>query len=343
MVWKKKVFKPTRVGGLMLRRGVQLASALASNYVNRHYGSRTTTRSGRKGIDAGGTSTQRDVKTIYRKKSMPRYKKKTWKKFVKKVQAVNEMETGTTTRNIISNISTSVSPLGQSFVSTHLYGYTGADASGEAGSGDMNFIAFTDLALNRTDYDVPAPNSDMYKLTGAWDNKIKFISARLQLDIHNTGSQPVICDMYFLEYNKKSVDSRLNLAFSVGYDISSIVRPPSGSTPPKTQLTQYGVSLFDMGEAISRGGFTVKKVKSYQIPAGDIVTEQIRDPRTYIVDMQLLQADTAKFAHPKYTETLLLVYRNPDTEASATVQCTAVRSYKYQIHGVNRTATAYTS
>lgn len=295
------------------------------------------TESGKKGIDAGGVTLQRDQKVIYRRKRMPRRKRQAWKKFVQKVKAVNEKEQGTRTVILRSNDTFTVASQQQQFHACHLLGYTGN--LNDPGDGDMKYIITKDSEAYVTQQattgeDIKNPNFSI--------SKFKFTSAKLQLDIQNTGTVGLILDLYWLEYNQKTTDANFDDCHTNGVTKTIPIEDPSSNYGDylKPQLTDYGVTLFDLGQVISRGKFTIRKVKTYNLPSGDVITEQLRDARTYIVNGEDLKSDNNKFGHPKYTETVLIVARNPAASTAGQFTTSCVRTYKYKINGVNETAAA---
>lgn len=320
---------------------VNSAVATAVDRTFRHFGTQTTTSSGKKGIDAGGTSFQRDSKLIYKRKPQPKKKRRRWRKFVKKVQAATQKEKGLRTVTVCGKQTVSVPAATQKPYYVHLYGYTGLDSSEELGAGDIKYVISNDFDTKTTD---ESAIGSVFKDVNKNVSKIKFTSAKLQLDILNTSTSGVILDMYFLEYNRKSVDTNLGTSYVNAQAATEEIQEPIApfNDQPKIEITKYGVTPFELGNFISRGGYTIQKVVTKQIPAGDLVTEQIRDARNYIMHIPTVLADNGVLAHPKYTETILFLIRNPKASGeAATVSFNVTRTYKYQIDGVNETANRY--
>ena len=82
----------------MFRRAYHSRNRSSRRRSVHHARSRSTRRSARKRTSSGqGVTTQYDRKTIYRKKRMPRAKRRRWVSFVKKVAAASEKDLGSKT------------------------------------------------------------------------------------------------------------------------------------------------------------------------------------------------------------------------------------------------------
>jgi len=101
--------------------------------------SATFTMNRRKRINSGGgVTTQHDKRFVYAKKRQPRFKRKRWGRFVKKVHAVAEKDYGT--RTVVMNKTYSMSnTTALSNLTGSVYLYSQKGSTGEVG-GDLNII-----------------------------------------------------------------------------------------------------------------------------------------------------------------------------------------------------------
>lgn len=143
----------------------------------------TKTKSSKKQRSLPGVSNQHDMQTVYRRRRMPRYKKKRWVGFCKKVRAVLLKEHGSL--NIIRNseISTTCNnpSQDQEFQFHLIYGCQGdALASKSAGHDDLTKVAGS-AATNNT-------------------SLLKFKSAILDITMTNKATVGQEVDIYHIQF-----------------------------------------------------------------------------------------------------------------------------------------------
>lgn len=314
-------------------------------------GSRMARRTGnKKSVAFDGTTLQRDDKVSYVKKRMPRRKKKAWKKFVKKVVAVEVKDRGLQVAKFNQNgfSSAAVPALGQIFKAFHLYG-AGSTAA-EPGVRDIWHLA----------KDVEAAGVDWIKVTGGYNNPkiandnmkvpVRMQSAILDLYLKNTGSVTVVLDIYHLWYKGKTNAP----SFGDGYNwvqAQEVIRQ-EGNTSANTangqiDLTTRGATLFDEPNLVSYLGCTVKSIRQVQLTPGGVHTMQIRDPKNYNIDLfkyvPQSGVEYTPFVDTKLTETYLVVAKNLDPSEAGSILMYADRTYRYTIEGVKTTKTGQQS
>lgn len=244
-----------------------------------------------KGSSRSGVTQQRDVQVQYRKKRMPARKRRTWTKFVKKVQAANERALGTKT--LVYNYSytgSSTTANGQNFLFCSLYGCHGSAPANEIGSNDL-------YTLFENAYDVTGDN-----------NKLTFKSAVLDVTLTNTGTNKLEVDVYVLSYWGQSAFANFNAAHSEAAADTPTMDPNSTGFFTPLTIFKRGVTLFDMPALIKNAKCTVVKKIKYWIDVGDTVTYQIRDPRTHVISENQV-VDNFHPTLPKLTQSLFINFK----------------------------------
>lgn len=306
----------------------------------------TVGRASKKSIAIDGVTRQRDDKMLYKKRRMPAKKRKQWKKFVKKVNAVEIKDRGLQivkyNQNGVSN--TTVPALGQRYKAVHLYG-TGGTA-GEPGSRDLFLLGS----------DVEAKAVNWLKLLGGNINptipnaknltEIRMQSAQLDLYIKNTGNVVLLIEVYHLWYVKNN--NCPSFGDTVGWvdAVEQVKQEYDGTTVSAlaaVDLQTFNASMFDEPQFISKLGCTVKSVRQVYLGSGEIHHMQIRDPKNYNINLfnYRLQdgVNYQGYVDPKLTETYVVVAKNIDQTTEGTFTVNACRTYRYTVEGVKQTAT----
>lgn len=332
-------------------------------------GSRRTKRTRRTGY--GGVTAQHDAKNVYVKKTMPKYKRRSWKKFVKKVQAVNEGECGThkimfnegfnlessynqlfrdVTKNENQTVNVEFIAKEQGVSAVHLYG-------GQRGAGTYTGynMGVEDLQRITESY----PNEfELYNIANARNTlqpttKMKFISAVLDTTFTNTnGTIPLEVDCYHIVYNKTWVNDLVvnpgvvgNSSYqdfmnqyAINFGNNHIVDIANGGKVfrPRIFLQHRGATPFEMGDALSAMGIKILKKTKHFVGANQSFTVQIRDPKTRIIDRSTFAAG-GNFTFGKFTQTLLFIAKpavDPAEGTKFTWTLGTTRTYKYQVMGI---------
>ncbi|AXH78172.1 MAG: putative capsid protein [Cressdnaviricota sp.] len=301
----------------------------------------------RNGIKSGqGVTTQQDRKFIYAKRRQPRFKRKRWGRFVKKVHAVAEKDYGTRTvvMNKIYSISNQISGL-QANGAIYLYSQKGSTAAENAG--DLNLIGTLE--------NVAAPTAAA-GITVWGSTKLLFQSAVLDVTIRNastridTGPQTVYAseakmevDVYEMMVKRPTEEAggTFNTFASLLNDNTTEIAPIGGAG---TELVynMRGATPFDTTFSLSRWGIRILKKTKYFIPNGDTITYQVRDPRRRVVTRDdCINQDG--FNRPGWTRILWVVGKLvPGLTVGETVNTYqewlligATRKYMYKVEGAN--------
>lgn len=277
---------------------------------------------GPKVISGTGVTSQYDRKVQYRKKSMPRRKKRQWIKFVKKVNAVALKQFGTKT--IVRNSQAGVNWTGdsQEYLTLSLYGKDGqADTVSTLSKGN------DDLAqIYQNDSELLDASSSGHFTSAVMD--LTIVNNSFAADsAENTGMEVDVYEIMYtkmLDYNspQQYITKAQTNTGQINTGIPSITLPNRGVTP------------FDFPDASSNGFRIIKKTK-YFLGRGETCTYQIRNPKNYKFRQSFIQDGDDNFAISKITRTVMVVAKGVPTATPTAVTkrinigCT--RNYKYKI------------
>lgn len=307
------------------------------------YTQRKRTRSG-SGI-LGGTNA--DKRFVYRKKRMPKRKRRTWVRFTKKVHAVAEKELGP--RTVLFNdqiLQTGVTVGEQNCLTLCLYPQ-------KSGQGFLN-----DLSAISTLENAGAPTSAA-GITTWRSTKMLFQSAVMDLTIRNTstfqtGADPssraldasasIELDVYefMIRGNEPANAGATCQTFSQClqvYDDPNIGGAGAGN---ELDIKYRGTTPFELPRQIGQWKIKILKKTKFFIPNGQTITHQIRDPKRHVANMAELQ-DGESFYKPGWTKGLYLIYKLvpglTEGNSISTYQCRlnigASRKYLYKLEGAN--------
>lgn len=264
---------------------------------------------------ATGITNQHDYSFQYKKKYMPRRKKRQWIKFSKKVIAVNNKGLATQTRVFNNQITGYAGSGQQSHLFMSLYGKAGTSlASQETGLADLSMI-----------FDAYGPANTQEETIN-----LNFKSAVLDLTARNPMSVGLEVDLYVLNFNRDGRD--LNSMAAAMTLAENETQNISGSSP--LVMSQRGVTLFDMPQLISLLGIKiVKKVKYFMTPGGTF-TYQLRDPKDRKIHRLNISSGTTartEFVEPKVTQGILLIFKTLPgvVDDNTQLTCGVTRKYAY--------------
>lgn len=316
-------YRPVIAG--LARRAVRYGATRAGGYLyNKFF---------KKSAPETGVTSQYDKVTQYRKKSMPKAKKRRWRKFVRKVEAVNTKSLGT--RTVVFNdklpIYSGVAGF-QAYGSAALYGFCGQDSAISVGNRDIFRMcnSDSDIMLNGTD--------------GGNPSKIIFKSGIIDFTMRNTGSDGVELDLYEINVMTDATKEPSFVSTVIESQVDTNTIP--GSTGTALTLAQRGVTLFDLPNLISADRLKIYKKKKFFLPPGNTATHQHRDPRNHYFnadDVNIFDhPDEGSYAKRKMTTLFVFVAKAIVTEEGSgtipTVVIGVTRKYSYCI---NQSARSY--
>lgn len=294
-----------------------------------------------------GITTQKDDRLAYKKRTMPRRKKKAWKKFSKKVAAVSLKDRGLNVlkcnKQTISAVS--VPSLGQAYKAFHLYSKANNTVAKtyDEGLGDMAaLLADPNLKAHNWIKQVGGvPNPTIPQDNYGWQ-KIRMQSAVLDVYIKNDGTVPIVAQIYHLWYHKNMLVGSFTdqLANFTTQDVPLQIGTTSSVTARNSlSLGNRGVTLFDMPELLGSLAASVRSVREVYITPGNLHTLQIRDPKNHLIDLNQLLG--TGYTDRKLTETVVVVCKNLDGTTAGSVTMYSDRTYRYTVEGITQDHTGF--
>jgi len=284
---------------------------------------------GRRVTSGRGITNQYDRSRVYRKRRMPRRKKKAWKRFVRKSQAAIDKTLGS--YSIVFNdqvtVTATVDTLDQALGQFALY-----------------------------------PMKDG---TNAWLNDMAGIAAQMNTtfsthDSTKWGFKSGILDLTIQNVSTDAAESGEGYGLEVDlYEITSSSNWESYGNTPKTltaifadgftntqnlgtglSLTQRGVTPWDATQALSVYRIKIWKKTKYFLAYGNTITYQVRDPKSHFIDQQRME-DGNSTNKPGMTRWLLIIAKptpgvSLGTGGQTTLQVGVTRKYMVK---KNETAT----
>ena len=299
-----------------------------------------------------GVTTQHDKKFIYAKKRQPRFKRKRWTSFVKKVNAVAERDYGTRTVVMNKAYSYANQTAGNQLVgSCYLYSQKGV--TGIEPAGDLNIIGGLE--------NVGAPTAAA-GITLWGSTKLLFQSAVLDVTIRNSstyldtgpttrpdGAAKLELDVYEISVRRNAEESGAtynNFAALLADNQTEITS--IGGTGTKLLFNMRGATPWDTTFSLSRWGIKIWKKTKYFIPNGDTITYQVRDPRRHTVTRDdCINQDG--FNRPGWTRILFFIGKlvsglpigNTVGTFQENIDIGATRKYMYKVEGANDDRASY--
>lgn len=285
-----------------------------------------------------------DNRLIYRKKSMPRKKKRRWKAFVRKVNWIDEKDLGN--RTVLFNDQITVA--------------TGSVASGTQGcltiaqypcsndtKGWLNDLATIGAQENAGNPTAAAggtinENSKLFFHSAVMDVTIRNVSTV------NNGTSDVAApeaaielDVYEM-YMRKSTSDNANNYYSISQLLNTYDEPEIGGTGTGINIQDRGATPFEFGSALGRWGMKVLKKTKFFIPNGQTITFQNRDPKRHVCRYGDL-TKTEGFNMKGWTRIYYLIFKlvpgltqgTTATTYKAAIAVGSTRKYMYKVEGFN--------
>lgn len=316
--WARKTGRAGLAGSILtnynrgrnaFRYASSLASGIRSRMRQRNARSNTMARR-RKAVQSGqGVTDHFDARVIYRKKRMPRGRRRRWRSFVKKVNTVSERDLGTQTVvfNRLSTVSNQTSG-NQIFYDFGLYGL----ASTQFEYNDLKKIS---------DLYAAADNTVSKGLAVGPSSKIIFHSGVLDVTFRNSSTffdgtttraaseLKMEVDVYELTCNMTSAEQAgvvFNDCRGLFNQSPTKTEPIGGGATPEITRTDRGSTPFDFPYTLSRFGLRILKKTKYQLSNNDTFTYQLRDPRRHVAQLDKLN-QTDGFNMPGWTRIILII------------------------------------
>jgi len=255
-------------------------------------------RGGQRGLrgrlvrSGGGITTQHDRSNVYRKRRMPRRKKKSWRRFVKKTRAVIDKDLGsfTVVKNDAVSITNTVNTTDQGYKSFALYPLK-----------DGTNAHLNDVAEIATELSANVDSTKWRFASGIFDLTLQNVS----LDASSGGAGfSIEVDIYEMS-SRDSWESYGNTPKTLE---AIIADGWTNTVTLNTSLTlaRRGVTPFDATQALSAYKLKIWKKTKYFLSYGNTITYQIRDPKLHFIDQQRME-DGNSDNWPGVTRWLLVI------------------------------------
>lgn len=327
-----------------------LAAPVSTDQSFRGPGSLTETKQKARGKSGQGVTSQHDRRVIYKHRRMPTYKKKTWRKFVKRVRAVTGAQLGI--RSIVKNSAALAQTANGAFSNDQVY--TTCCLYGLRGASGTPLV---DTPNGYSDLKQIVSNDTTIPITG----KVMFTSGIL--DVTYTNETQEIISVPVGEGETQQIRESVPIELDIYevwmykdkhgyYDIDSAIADASNTTPAiagagysTLELTDRGATPWDFPQAIQNLGMKIIKKTKFFLGYRQSCTYQIRDPRNHIIDVMQLRDDSFSnsFAWKKVTKGLIAVARKvPNSSAvGVSLQVGMTRKYSYRLLEQNGDKHAY--
>lgn len=279
----------------------------AAKYGFKAYKSYNSYTKNKKRSATNTVTAQYDTTMQYRKKRMPRWKKRSWIKFSRKVNAV--MQKGFGTKTAVFN-GTCFRQQGagnaeQGVLGCFLYGKTGIWNQG----GGVAEVGLRDLF-------------EIVKERGDDNRKLLFTSAVLDLTAKNVGTANLEVDVYFVSFGEdlsEKGECFQEAVVAAENETSTIAAQFTG-----LRLAQRGVTLFDLPVLTKALKMKIWSKRKYFLPVGQTFTYQYRDPKSHFIPQsrikefvsnEAIDAGEGQFVYPYLTKGCVVVYKKITGEA----------------------------
>lgn len=311
--------------------------------------SRSTAR--RSGMTSGrGLTFEHDRQRIYRKKSMPRFKKRRWKRFVKKVKYIGETNLGSRTVVFNTAYGFTVNTAGQQIV-TDVCLYPCQSSS--VRHNDLNNLSRLESTASTTNVNLDSTT------------KVFFHSGILDLTVRNTsfitGDPPepnvadpdctLELDVYEMTSKFAGDDSARTYSRWIDFftqadaetdQITNSTLLPAGNTPSSLAISSRGATPWDLPSALSFYKLKILKKTKFFLRSGQTMTYQMRDPKRRVTTRYNMNTHEG-LNFRGWTKCVFMIAKPipgvtvgslpGDTQAQITVGAT--RKYLYRVEGIS--------
>lgn len=322
-----------------------------NNYMRRNVRQRVTPRVAR-GVQSGlGVTVQHDARSIYRKKTMPRYRKKRWKRFKRKINAVSEKDLGS--RTVVFNKSQAFT---NSTSGNHGLAYCALYSAGGVGDSFMSDMVNMSGYENVDGNPTHAAGADIQKST-----KFLFQSGVLDVTFRNTSYKNVGGVATLASEAKLEVDvyelissNTWSSTAATRSDITACLSYGAGSTDNLgggglgIGYQARGSTPWDFPTALSYYRLKILKKTKYFVNNSDVFTYQVRDPKRHVINQERMeQLEGGNL--PRWTRHVLIVFKlvpgltigTGEGEYTESLTMGMTRKYLYKIEGVNENRDRY--
>lgn len=330
-----RIVKQKNLRNPFLRGAVRAGLSLALRKTQSRTNTWLTRRSS---IAHAPITSQYDVKTVYRKKRMPRRRRRRYVRFAKSVQHLNMKATALQTQLIRENKILIAPQNTTSYVAQMMYSCNG-DGGAQGSASALSRGKTNDLNDMLTDG----------TLTNNPTALVHYQSCTMDTMLRNNGTTPVVVEAYHIVVRSDAQDTNsqryVENIYEIGFDTPTAVNEgATGTNRTRMDATDIGSTPFN--NSMFARYFTVKKKIRIELGAGEISVLQIRDPKNR--KFQRYKIDNMVYI-PWVTQGYLfqVIGAPTNTEGSnfteaTSVSITSTRTYNYHVinSNFNRTSVA---
>lgn len=294
----------------------------------------------------GGTNA--DQRMVYRKKSMPIRKKRRWRSFVRKINAVAERELGTRTVLFNDQLLLSSSASGKQLcLSLALYSCTNADAtktwlSDLAQIVNLENTASPTAALGET---VDDTTKFMFH-SGIMDITLRNISGYnngVGGPIEVDAAAQMELDVYEI-YIRKDLKTNTVTNNTLSQMFNSFDTKEIGGGGTGIEIQDRGATPWELPQNLSTYGVKIYKKTKYFIPSGQTITHQTRDPKRHVASKKTITENDG-YNYAGWTKHIFVIGKlvpgltigSGDKEYVQRLALGVTRKYMYKVEGMNDT------
>lgn len=299
--YRKRLIPPV---GMMLRSGQMVGNRLARRAAFSR--TRTATQQRRMVSSGQGITTQHDMRRVYMKRNMPRSKKRRYRRFKNKVNAISEKDLGSRTVLINKLTNWENTTLGNQITGA-LYLYSASGNLADGGN-DLKQVANYENTGNPTaaaGITVDQSTKFIFQ-SGVLDitfrNQSTYFSGTVQEPVYINDSRAKLeVDIYeCLMWKESDEDGTSYGRFNDILSQNSQQTHAIGGTGLEIAWNLRGVTPFDCTYSLSRFKVKILKKTKYMVPNGDTFTYQVRDPKRRRIDRRAIDK-TEGFNLPGWT------------------------------------------
>jgi len=259
---------------------------------------------------------------MYRKRRMPRKRKRAWKRSIRKHRALNQLDLGLRTMMFSDNDSTS---------------------SGTGFQGILEFSAMTnDGAIKTVSSNFAQELSSIVTQEGLPTTaKINIASYRQDITIANEGDTVMEMDIYecipIKQSNNTVGQQTAREHWARGYTISTAI-----GALPKLGIGELGANPFQSRYFSQH--FKILKVRRVYLGTGNCTSWTVSKPANRVINASMVSNYTFSQYIPKVSSLQLVVFKGCPTPtqscANATVNWNVQTTINYKLEGITENATA---
>lgn len=273
--------------------------------INARTGFRLAQRAGRsftftrrkKSTSGRGVTFQRDHELIYRKRRMPRRRKRRWKSFIRKSVAASEKALGS--RTVVRNEQFSFATSGTTGNTNDTVGQV---ALYPINNGTNEYLK--DINRIASDTDIPQTGKLIFQ-SGVMDLTLTNISSSDDLDRKDI---PMEIDIYEISagrnFEKATGDKGLLDVFSEGFSDTPTLA--TSGTDSGLGITTRGSTPWDCPQGLSMYKLKIWKKTKYRLSGGQSLSYQMRDPRRHVFEKGYV-GELLGSNYPGVTKWLLII------------------------------------